>query len=97
MTEEKNALQNLWDLSLDPELRREARAIDKWERDQRAEKRCAQEKGHREGLQEGMEKGIEKGMKRVALKMLKSGFSVEIIKENTGLSEDEIKALKRCS
>ena len=59
--EMKNVLKNLWDLSLDPELRREARAIDKWERDQRAKKRCAEERGHREGHQKGHQKGHREG------------------------------------
>ncbi len=50
---------------------------------------------HEKGIEKGIEKGREEGLQKVALKMLKSGFSVEIIKENTGLSKDKIKALKR--
>ena len=49
---------------------------------------------HEKGIEKGIEKGREEGLQKVALKMLKSGFSVEIIKENTGLSKDKIKALK---
>ncbi len=63
------------------------------------ERQVSREEGFEEGREEGIEKGIEKGreegLQKVALKMLKSGFSVEIIKENTGLSKDKIKALKR--
>ena len=47
-----------------------------------------------EGIAEGIERGIEQGVERVARNMLGSGFSVEIVMENTGLSREEIEKLR---
>jgi predicted transposase/invertase (TIGR01784 family) len=52
------------------------------------------EEGIKKGIQKGIEKGIEKGdgerQRKVARKMLKEGFSVEVIERLTELSEEEI-------
>ena len=40
------------------------------------------------------QQGLEQGLRQVALKLLKGGFSVEDVSENTGLSLEAIKQLK---
>ena len=80
----------LWDLSLDPELRREALAIDKWRRDQSAEKRYARE----EGLEEGRQEGRSEERKKIALSMLEDGFDINVISKHSGLTKEEIENLK---
>jgi len=47
-------------------------------------------KGVKRGIKKGMEKGIKEGIVQTAQKMKKAGFSIESIKEITGLSEEEI-------
>ena len=47
-----------------------------------------------EGKIEGLKKGIRKGKIQVALKMLKKGLEISLIKEITGLSDKEINELK---
>ena len=64
-------------------------SIDRYERDQRAEKQYVYDKG--------MEKGMEKGMQAVALNMLKEKADTNFICKVTGLSVDEIKNLKNGS
>ena len=46
---------------------------------------------YRMGIQEGIERGIEK----VAIAMLKTNMSVEIIQKTTGLSLQKIEILKK--
>lgn len=60
------------------------------------------EEGIRQGIEQGIEKGIEQGIekgkkskaKEIALELLKNNVSIEIIKNTTGLSDEEIKNLK---
>lgn len=47
-----------------------------------------------EGMEKGIEQGIEKGMMAVAQKLLRRGRPVEEIMEDTGLSYEEIEALR---
>ena len=44
--------------------------------------------------QRGIEKGIEKGKRQTAEKMLALGMDKTVIKEVTGLSEEEIEKLE---
>jgi predicted transposase/invertase (TIGR01784 family) len=61
----------------------------------------AHEKGIEEGIEEGIKKGFEKGIKqgehnktvKIALNMLKNGFTSEHISTCTGLSLEEIRKL----
>ena len=56
----------------------------------------------KEGLEEGIEKGIEKGIVQgekqkvleIAEKLLKKGFSVEEVADDTGLGVEEVKAIQ---
>ena len=56
----------------------------------------------KEGLEEGIEKGIEKGIVQgekqkaleIAAKLLKKGFSVEEVAEDTGLNIEEVKVIQ---
>ncbi|KJV55585.1 hypothetical protein OCHUTO_0801 [Orientia chuto str. Dubai] len=47
-----------------------------------------------EGRAEGVEFGKIEAKKELAMKLLKSGFPNEFVSENTGLSKQEILALK---
>ena len=61
------------------------------------------QKGRTEGLYEGIEQGIEKGRSEglyegkseTAMRMLSEGFEIPVISRISGLSLDEIEALKR--
>ena len=63
----------------------------------------AKREGKEEGLAEGMEKGLAEGMERgmtqrsleIARKMLANGMDAEMVMEITGLSECQLKQLKR--
>ena len=61
-------------------------------------KREGIEEGKKEGIEEGKREGIEAGKKEgiiaIAHKMIKEGWSIEIIQKFTGLSSDEIQSLK---
>ena len=56
------------------------------------------QEGIEKGLQEGIEKGLQEGEKKkaieIAKKSIKQGLSIDIIKELTGLSIEEINKLK---
>jgi predicted transposase/invertase (TIGR01784 family) len=51
--------------------------------------------GLAQGLEQGIEKGIEKGKSETAMRMLEKGLDISFISDITGLSVDEIEALKR--
>lgn len=52
------------------------------------------EEGMEKGIEQGMEKGIEKGVKQTAKKMLQKNLPHDLIKEVTGLDEEEIDRLQ---
>ena len=68
------------------------------ERDILTEKKYAREEGlvegHANGLQEGLAKGREEGFKEVALNLKKAGADITMISQATGLSIEQIDALK---
>ena len=84
------ALKFLYELSAENRRWAEQQAIEKHERDQRAEKEYVFD----EGMQKGRKEGMQKGMQKVVLNMLKKQADVAFISEVTGLSEEEIKKLK---
>ncbi|WLR51785.1 hypothetical protein LC040_02450 [Bacillus tianshenii] len=49
---------------------------------------------HKKGREEGKQEGLREGIQVMAQKMLQEGFAVELIKEITDLSEEEIAKLK---
>ncbi|KJV73372.1 Rpn family recombination-promoting nuclease/putative transposase [Orientia tsutsugamushi] len=51
-------------------------------------------KGRAEGIAEGIAKGRAEAAQELARNLLKAGFSVEFISENTGLSKEEVINLK---
>ena len=57
------------------------------------------EDGYEKGMQKGIEKGIEKGMEanrlETAKKMLEKSLDMQLISECTGLSLEQVEALKR--
>lgn len=50
--------------------------------------------GHAEGYAEGYAKGIKENQIKTAKKMLNMGMSIDLIAEISGLSKEEIKALR---
>ncbi len=59
----------------------------------------AKEDGYESGKEAGIEQGIEQGInqekRQIALNLLKSDLSIEEISASTGLSIEELKALKK--
>ena len=55
----------------------------------------AKREGKEEGLVEGMEKGMTQRSLEIARKMLANGMDAEMVMEITGLSECQLKQLKR--
>ncbi len=53
------------------------------------------EQGVQQGMEKGREEGIQQGMRQTALRMLKKDLDPAQISEWTGLSEEEVKALKK--
>ena len=96
------ALKFLHEMSADHRRQAEQEALEKQERDRKAERAYAYneglEKGAKEGRAEGMEKGraegMEKGLQTVALAMLKKQADIAFISEVTGLSINEINTIK---
>ena len=91
------ALKFLYELSAENRRWAEQQAIEKHERDQRAEKEYVFDEGLEKGRKEGMQKGMQKERQVVALNMLKKQLDFSLISEVTGLSEEEIKKLKNGS
>ena len=52
------------------------------------------EKGMEEGMEKGMEKGIEANRLETAKKMLEKSLDMQLISECTGLSLEQVEALK---
>ncbi len=48
------------------------------------------EEGRIKGIEQGKAQGIEDGIKKTAKKMLKKGMPFQVIKEVTGLSNDDL-------
>lgn len=47
------------------------------------------------GRTEGIEQGIERGKREMILAFLKAGAGIDIIKEASGLNEEQIEAIRR--
>ncbi len=54
----------------------------------------AKEEGRAEGLEVGRAEGLEKGIETIAHNCLKKGLPIETIQEITGLTIEQINALK---
>jgi len=94
MLTEKNprigkAVGRLKELSEDERTRLLAESREKWEWDDAARMRAAEEKG----LKTGLEKGLEKGLLAVAHAALRKNLPVEEIMALTGLSREKIQTL----
>ena len=55
----------------------------------------ARKEGREEGIEIGMEKGIEKGMEKTALNSMKAGLDNDTISKITGLTTEQIEALRK--
>ncbi|WP_067928765.1 hypothetical protein [Alicyclobacillus shizuokensis] len=53
------------------------------------------EQGRKEGIQQGRQEGIQQGRQEVALKLLAEGVSLDVVVKTTGLTREEIEALRR--
>ena len=105
-----NAVKKLWNLSEDEKIQEYMEAIEKQRRDQWAResyvRREGREEGEKKGREEGEKKGREEGEKKgreegerkkqkeVALQMLAKGLDISTVCECTGLSEEEVRALR---
>ena len=65
--------------------------------DQKAIEAAGYEKGIEKGIEQGIEKGIkqgiEQGIEKVAKNLKAKNVDIEIIKETTGLTDEEIEKL----
>ena len=52
------------------------------------------ERGIERGMEKGMKKGIQRGIVQMAVKMLENGIDRHTVAAITGLSEQELAALK---
>ena len=66
-----------------------------WEGFLEQEKRKSVQEGMQKGIQKGMQAGVQKRDKEVILNMLKGKSEISFIAKVTGLSEKEIKKLKK--
>ena len=87
----KHTVERLQKLSADGHTRAEIEAYEKQRKIQITEREAAWEKG----IQKGMEKGMEKGKREIALQMLAKGLDIATICECTGLTQDQVEALKK--
>ncbi len=54
----------------------------------------AKKEGRMEGIEQGKAQGFEDGIKKTAKKMLQKGITFEVIKEVTGLNDEELRQLQ---
>ena len=85
--EMKMALEHLEELSRDEQLRQEAFS--------RKINEVAYQLDRRGLIEEGLEKGRSEGTIKIALNMLRKKLELSFIAEVTGLSENEVKKLKK--
>ena len=98
-----DAVKRLQDLSEDESTKRYLEAVEKQRKDHFAQLKYKWDEGLNKGRKEGIEKGIEKGMEKgretekteIALKMLRSGFSLHDISACTDLSLDKLEKLRK--
>ena len=80
----------------DKKLKFELEMLNEFDRENHL--RQEREKGLQEGLQQGLQQGLEQGRANrtieIVRKMLSDGLDVELVAKYTGLSSDEISALK---
>lgn len=98
----KKAMTTLEFLSQDREARLRYEERQKFLHDEASAMEWALDKGIEQGIKQGIEKGkqlgLEEGERKKALEvakgLLKAGIGVEVIIETTGLTKEEILALK---
>jgi predicted transposase/invertase (TIGR01784 family) len=66
----------------------------KWLRVEANTLKKAEAKGLEEGIQRGKIEGLKEGINKTVINMLKQNLSIDLIKQVTGLTEDEILKLK---
>ena len=86
----KEAGEKLDGLSADERMQKIAELRQKAIMDEKATYR----KGLKDGIKDGMKQGQEQKNREIAKKMLAKNISVELIEEVTGLSKEEIEAMK---
>ena len=90
----KKAMDTLQYLSQDSEARRLYEARQKYLHDEASMLEGAKQAGVKEGMKEGMKEGIKEGIKEVAKNMLALNLDTATIAKATGLTEQEIDALR---
>ena len=86
----EKAFYSLNTLSLDKDEREIYEARLKWLRDEDA----ALQKAHQKGIEQGIEQGRHKERQEMAKKQLRRGVSVDMVIEDTGLTREEVEAIK---
>lgn len=90
----KKAMEKLEYLSQDQEARRLYEERQKYLHDEASALEWAAEKGVQEGLMKGLEEGKRKKSLEIARNLLALGVDVQVICQASGLSEQDIEALK---
>ncbi|RAU92479.1 Rpn family recombination-promoting nuclease/putative transposase [Paenibacillus sp. YN15] len=91
----EKAMDTLQYLSQDSEARRLYEARQKYLHDEASMLEGAKQAGMKAGMQEGMKAGMKAGIRGVAKNMLALNLDIATIAKATGLSEQEIRALKK--
>ena len=55
----------------------------------------ADSRGRTEGLKQGVEQGVRQGKREMIFAFLKAGADIKMIKEASGLNEEEIESIRR--
>jgi len=91
----KKAMDTLEFLSQDQEARRLYEERQKYLHDEASMIEWATEKGMQKGLEKGLEKGRTEEKNVIARNMLAMGLEISVIAKASGLSEQDVKLLKR--
>ena len=93
------ALKHLIDLSQDDKIRLLAEERERQQLIVEGQKASAWDAGEQVGRKKGHAEGHAEGrfeeQKKIALSMIKDGFNIKVICRHSGLSQEEIKKLKK--
>ena len=91
-------MSHLKELSREEQLRILEEAKEKNWRDEQARIDHATDqglkKGREQGIEQGMTKGVNKGRTEMVIRMLENGLDTDLVSKISGLSKQEINALK---
>lgn len=91
----KEAVETYEVLTGDEEMKRLAEIRLMSELEEQSALETARDRGEKEGLKQGKEEGIKQTKKEIAKKLIKTKMPIEEIEKITGLTEAEIKEIKK--